>query len=221
MLAPAPRTRRRSLIRAGVMVAMILAFGAVVNLGVAWWCVWKFEALSNRSVTALRYDDLPRRWPMPVPWNAPSPSSAYGFEYGWLYVAIAMARSSDLEPNLNVSVRRFEVGWPLRSFWGAVRDIQSAQPRIKSEHKTICCVAPPASWRGLLGVTCLPIGIHPLPFIANTLFYAAVPLGGWLVIGPVRRWRRRRAGRCPACGYDRAGLAAGAVCPECGDADHG
>ncbi len=28
--------------------------------------------------------------------------------------------------------------------------------------------------------------------------------------------RRAREGACPACGYDRAGLAAGAACPECG-----
>ena len=30
--------------------------------------------------------------------------------------------------------------------------------------------------------------------------------------------RRAREGACPARGYDRAGLAAGAVCPECGAA---
>ncbi len=28
--------------------------------------------------------------------------------------------------------------------------------------------------------------------------------------------RRARAGFCPKCNYDRVGLAAGAVCPECG-----
>jgi len=28
--------------------------------------------------------------------------------------------------------------------------------------------------------------------------------------------RRSRVGLCAGCGYDRAGLAAGAVCPECG-----
>jgi len=33
-----------------------------------------------------------------------------------------------------------------------------------------------------------------------------------------RASRRSRIGLCPACSYDRLGLAAGAVCPECGAA---
>ena len=36
-----------------------------------------------------------------------------------------------------------------------------------------------------------------------------------------RRGRRLNAGECPSCGYDRAGLAAGAACPECGVAAGG
>jgi hypothetical protein len=50
----------------------------------------------------------------------------------------------------------------------------------------------------------------------NTLFYGTI---AWVLLflpGTVRRWRRRRVGRCVQCAYDRAGLAAGAPCPECG-----
>ncbi len=47
---------------------------------------------------------------------------------------------------------------------------------------------------------------------------AAVTLLAWLTdIGNRRRSRRRR-GFCAICGYDRAGIPADAVCPECGGA---
>lgn len=53
-------------------------------------------------------------------------------------------------------------------------------------------------------------------FLINTFFYAILTFA--LVRGPrvLRRARRRRRGRCERCGYDRAGLDAGAACPECG-----
>jgi hypothetical protein len=47
----------------------------------------------------------------------------------------------------------------------------------------------------------------------------ALGLGGYLYVifrPDIRKWRRRRAGLCVGCGYDRRGAAADAPCPECG-----
>ena len=55
-------------------------------------------------------------------------------------------------------------------------------------------------------------------FAVNTAAYASA---WWLVLVGVpfaRAALRRRRGRCPRCSYDRAGLAEGTACPECGSA---
>ena len=50
--------------------------------------------------------------------------------------------------------------------------------------------------------------------IADTLFYALLFAGLHQLAGWRRRTRRRRRGRCAACGYDLTGI--DGVCPECG-----
>ena len=47
---------------------------------------------------------------------------------------------------------------------------------------------------------------------------ALVGLGRQVARAPrgLRAWRRRRAGQCVRCAYDRCGLAPDAKCPECG-----
>ncbi len=52
--------------------------------------------------------------------------------------------------------------------------------------------------------------------LVNTLFYSSI-LALPLTFAPLRRWRRRRGGRCGRCGYDLAGI--DGPCPECGDGD--
>jgi len=62
----------------------------------------------------------------------------------------------------------------------------------------------------------LPLSPMWIGMLADSAIFGIVVwllLAGW---SSGRRWLRRRSGRCPRCGYDRAGLAVGAVCPECG-----
>ena len=42
-----------------------------------------------------------------------------------------------------------------------------------------------------------------------------VPGTGTFLLGPYRRYRRRKKGLCLTCGYDLTGNESG-VCPECG-----
>ena len=62
----------------------------------------------------------------------------------------------------------------------------------------------------------LPIAPLWFGFALNTICFAALAWGVWRGPSVIRRHRRRRAGWCVGCGYDLKGLAAGAVCPECG-----
>jgi len=59
-----------------------------------------------------------------------------------------------------------------------------------------------------------------LPLLALNMLVWWVPMAGLVLAaeGLVALARRRRVarGRCRACGYDRSGIAQGAVCPECG-----
>jgi hypothetical protein len=50
----------------------------------------------------------------------------------------------------------------------------------------------------------------------NTVFYGAIAWGLLSISAVLRSRWKRCAGCCVNCGYDRAGLAAGAPCPECG-----
>ena len=66
-----------------------------------------------------------------------------------------------------------------------------------------------------------PIHITTLNISAPHWFVILCVGSPWLFAAPgiIRRGRvrrRSRLGRCVKCGYDRAGLAKGATCPECG-----
>ena len=133
-------------------------------------------------------------------------------------------------------VTALRYGWPLRC-WSAwhleLRASPTARPlpgllRLGFEHDNQQpLLGIPAGWY-TTGPDAWPANapIRPrllpvIPTVHLLIPSASVHAGlAWLVIrGPwvFRRWRRRRAGRCERCGYDRAGLPDQSThCPECG-----
>lgn len=115
-------------------------------------------------------------------------------------------------------------GWPARCAWSWHRRAPGA-PGAPVEDSLALRLTPPSnglsglrrSWPNLSDGS-LPIGIIASGLLIDTAAHGAA---WWaLLFGPMalRRWRRRRAGRCERCGYDLRGLPAGNVCPECGSA---
>ncbi len=117
-------------------------------------------------------------------------------------------------------------GWPARALW---MTSQEDGGDVIDFTKVDCVLCIPSrtpdteSWASLglqpegQGFSCwLPIGILPLGFTLNTLFYAAA----WFIclfgISSSRRILRARRGLCTRCAYDLKGLPPGSPCPECG-----
>ncbi len=99
---------------------------------------------------------------------------------------------------------------PTRWGYGRVKDLYASAP---TRAPTLWQVAAPLPrWRDVT-----PSGWRIVAVV--------IPL--WLILAVMgaptgwfwwRDWRRPRPGHC-SCGYDLAGLAPGAACPECGGAD--
>ncbi len=112
-------------------------------------------------------------------------------------------------------------GWPWLSFRGGILTTGMVRsggvvdfgPRL-----------PELVYRTTLGgsvITHREPRVVPLrPILPGLVLNSAVYGAAWWVLllipGAVRRQRRRRRGACVECGYDRRGIGADVMCPECG-----
>jgi len=183
-----------------ILLSTFLAAGAIVNLAVAWGIAARAE----------------------IRWNPVGPGpSLSGSGPGW-------SRDVEFEileslPHAETGARvndSFAAGWPARAIgWREIQVLDRTRRQLVPEPTWLIVrgVEAPAPARAqLFSASEGRLPVLPLfpGFLLNTLFYTAalaLPLG----FIAIRRRLRIARNRCPACGYDFAGLA-GAMCPECG-----
>jgi hypothetical protein len=208
---PSPTSAKRWTLK----LALCLLAGAVVTWGVAWGC-----ALSPRGPVVRRTiqgpSALTEAAAMGVPlhhwYQSGTLHVEQHFDFGFEVLVLDLTRKSFTSDDTHHLPTEYIVssdtwaGWPGRALWCGGRGSFPLEGALE--------LPPILAQR--LNVRKLPARILPLGFALNTLFYAAVVLGMVECVAFARRRVRRSKGRCPSCGYDRAGLANGAACPECG-----
>ena len=200
-----------------------LCIGATINVLIAWSVIYFHPLREPHSVYSSLWIDqpTPATWPRSTPsqWTDPN-SRSISIELGvtvdyFRYVRTIDGEpyySSQWEPGLIV----YTSGLPLRSMTYHMLG-NSAYSRFAHgfdpdaefvgglSYDRIRRSGQIHSWQRL------PVRPLPFGFTANTLFYAAIL---WSP-GALKRWRRRRNGKCEECAYQLEGLT---TCPECGRA---
>lgn len=220
-----------------VRVVAALAVGVVVQVGIAWWCVWEYQrqGLQGPLRRLAAGEDVGWLWKPRQDLEVTDviERRAFGVRFEERYHLVEDTTPSVHLPPGAMSHRRtvqgqqlFRAGWPWRGleWWDSYDGGPAERITALVDGGRVMLV----SWsRGLLvfqgsrsaprGTVWLPVVPSGLGFVGNTLVYACAAWGiGWLVgwcPGKLRARSRRRGGRCVGCGYQLAGMA---VCSECG-----
>ena len=114
------------------------------------------------------------------------------------------------------SASHFEArGWPLPALWC---EHDAGTPAVRGGFEIRGAHHAPWMARRMVRRT-LPYRPLWIGLLVDTALWSSVTGLLLFIPGAIRRVRRRRAGQCPACGDDLAGLGGrgGAACPECGE----
>lgn len=213
----------------GLRVKRLIVCG-VVGVVAAWGSAWGIqiaEYLHGAPIELVGTEG--ESWPFRVPAEWPPPRSWFSTEYslsestsvvGEIRLIHDEDPISESEPNMREYWAHTEsLGWPCRALetrWTEIQDLHEGA----NWHAPRTVLSTDARSDYTLPIKLGPTDTLYLPlrpvwpgFAVNAAFYAGVCWSLLATPGFVRRWSRRRRGRCAACGYDLSGLEA---CPECG-----
>ncbi len=205
-----------------LFIAACVISGACLTV-ITSWLVWndapesplKFADDLPRSLEPIQYlQDVPDPGPLWFSVVAPAEHAARN-PWPCATVLVLSTMNWDRDEHFSVSIGR--VGWPFHAmqskhaFQGGlvatpthgniwISGLPTPKPLRDRGFSTRLAIRP--AWPG---------------FALNTLFYAILTAlaitATTRAFTDVRTWHRTRRGRCPACGYDIAGVT---TCPECG-----
>lgn len=205
--------------RIAIKLAVCLLLGAVVTVAVAWRFAVRGSPYAStfvgRTTTGVT-------WPVPVPpgWPQPWQQSRYRYDWGYFDHWVASSEERPAESMRRFTVEESTLGWPFPALTRFEARAGNFDSTTKTFDSNLEVPALGPWYEGVLWTLTqtrvprsLPIMPRWLPFLSDTLVFAAPVALLWLGVPAARRWRRRRRGLCPTCGYEVRGLA---TCPECG-----
>ncbi len=205
--------------RAAVRIVVACLLGAVMTVVVAWGCAtWAHTGSDDFDYDVPgpgeRYgldSRVPGDW-VTGTWLR---HRGFGIEYDWVSEMVWMGSLPGMMGDRqNRTFHRVAVGWPLHAMeWVCDRDVR-LDPRGAGQSVWLRGFKPIRAGRiGWTGDRRLPVKPLMLGFAIDAAVYGVAVwslIWGWRLVRA--KWRVR-GGRCPACGYDLAGLDG---CPECG-----
>jgi hypothetical protein len=195
-----------------------MAIGAVVNLALTLGVIWSAPDDFDDFGWSFNLPDAPQ-WPDPPPsgWASAPQLRTFHLGLGWrgqqYFDLTPPPRSRDeYKQQHQYIMREFGYGFPCACMrrWCTISAGAPGTGSTRIDHGLWTGVVPGF---GLVLFPCVPV-VFGLVF--NTITYAALAGGLWQIPLVIRRHMRRCRGRCPMCGYQRAGLRVNAPCPECG-----
>jgi hypothetical protein len=203
-----------------IRICVFLLLGAIINIAVAWGCVqWveRMEYEAPTSLDAMKFwnthpirSELWERARFDFPRVRTLVHDGVGVrqEIDW---ANAWQTDVGLHVGTSLNVR---AGWPSKSLRGHAVFLRA--PVDHWTHEDLIANAYSTGDRYGRGWRDFPTQPIWSGWALNTLFYAGILWGGWLMFAApfaLRRRRRIKRGLCPACAYP---LGDSAVCTECG-----